>query len=206
MTQGKSMRSFNAALIVSAAFFLAGGLAHSGDLSSASFRLVGANFNAGGASSLQGTTLESGVSVGQSEAVGFSGSTLNLTTSAAGFWPIVPGELPNLDVDGDQSQGFLDDDDDGDGLLDIFETNTGTFQSPTDTGTDPINPDTDGDGFSDGEEVAAGSNPNDPASTPTSTEVPALPGLGQPLLVVLMLVAGLFVSRRPRSRKLIRRA
>ncbi|MBE2272216.1 MAG: SH3 domain-containing protein, partial [Anaerolinea sp.] len=35
-------------------------------------------------------------------------------------------------------------------------------------GTDPNNPDTDGDGFSDGEEVAAGSSPLDAASTPNT--------------------------------------
>ena len=34
------------------------------------------------------------------------------------------------------------------------------------TSTDPANPDSDGDGFSDGQEVTAGSNPNDPGSVP----------------------------------------
>ena len=46
-------------------------------------------------------------------------------------------------------------DTDGDGLLDSVETNTGTFVSATDTGTDPNNADTDGDGISDGDEVSA---------------------------------------------------
>jgi len=45
------------------------------------------------------------------------------------------------------------DDADNDGLIDSVETNTGTFVSATDTGTDPNNPDTDGDGLNDGDEV-----------------------------------------------------
>jgi hypothetical protein len=44
-------------------------------------------------------------------------------------------------------------DSDGDGLPDCVETNTGIFVDITDTGTDPFNPDTDGDGISDGDEV-----------------------------------------------------
>jgi hypothetical protein len=42
---------------------------------------------------------------------------------------------------------------DADTLPDCAETGTGTFVDVTDTGTDPANPDTDGDGLSDGEEV-----------------------------------------------------
>jgi hypothetical protein len=42
---------------------------------------------------------------------------------------------------------------DGDGILNINETNTGTYVDPTHTGTDPNNPDSDNDGYSDGEEV-----------------------------------------------------
>ncbi len=80
-------------------------------------------------------------------------------------------------------------DTDGDGIPDIFETGTGIYISPMDTGTDPnkadtdgdglsdgdevykyhTNPnlvDTDGDGFSDGFEVATGFDPNSAASTP----------------------------------------
>jgi hypothetical protein len=44
-------------------------------------------------------------------------------------------------------------DSDGDGLPDCVETNTGVFVDLWDTGTDPFNPDTDGDGISDGDEV-----------------------------------------------------
>lgn len=49
---------------------------------------------------------------------------------------------------------------DGDGLGDDVETNTGVFQALGDTGTNPDNPDTDGDGLPDGREVnTLGSNP-----------------------------------------------
>jgi hypothetical protein len=45
-------------------------------------------------------------------------------------------------------------DNDGDGLLDGVETNTGTLIDATDTGTDPLDPDWDSDGLFDGFEVA----------------------------------------------------
>jgi len=41
-------------------------------------------------------------------------------------------------------------DDDGDGLEDVNETNTGFYVDETDTGTDPLDPDTDDDGICDG--------------------------------------------------------
>ena len=52
-------------------------------------------------------------------------------------------------------------DTDRDGILDIYETGTGVFASSTDTGTSPINPDSDADGLTDGQEVNTYlSNPN----------------------------------------------
>lgn len=44
-------------------------------------------------------------------------------------------------------------DNDGDGLSNTAETNTGTYVNSSNTGTDPNNPDTDGDGLNDGDEV-----------------------------------------------------
>jgi len=78
-------------------------------------------------------------------------------------------------------------DSDSDGLLDIYETNTGVFLSSTDPGTNPNNPDTDGDGFTDGAEVDAGSDPLDPASTPNN--IPTLGFLGGALLVLAIVIA-----------------
>jgi uncharacterized delta-60 repeat protein len=44
-------------------------------------------------------------------------------------------------------------DTDGDGIPDRFETGTGAYVSPTNTGTSPTNSDSDGDGLYDGQEV-----------------------------------------------------
>ena len=64
---------------------------------------------------------------------------------------------------------------DGDGLVNSVETNTGIYVDESDTGTDPNNPDTDGDGLKDGDEVrdldpdtAGVQNPFDPLD-PDST-------------------------------------
>jgi hypothetical protein len=73
-----------------------------------------------------------------------------------------------MDTDGDTQGDACDDDDDNDGLLDIHETDTAVYNSPTDTGTDPLVADTDGDGFGDGLEVVFGSDP----LTNTSYPVP----------------------------------
>ena len=72
---------------------------------------------------------------------------------------------------------------DGDGLLDAVETGTGVFTSPANTGSDPFEADTDGDGMNDGDEVAIGRDPNRPPSTPG-------PGLGLGALLALALLVG----------------
>ena len=54
------------------------------------------------------------------------------------------------DFDGDTICDMLDADMDGDGLNNTVETDTGTFISTADTGTNSLNPDTDGDGYCDG--------------------------------------------------------
>jgi hypothetical protein len=50
---------------------------------------------------------------------------------------------------------------DADGLQDVHETDTGVLVGPTDTGTDPFDPDTDDDGLADGAELANGADPFD---------------------------------------------
>jgi hypothetical protein len=99
------------------------------------------------------------------------------------------------DFDGDGEGDACDEDDDNDGLLDIVETDTGIYVSPTDTGTDPYNPDSDGDSFSDGVEVSAGTDPNDPASYP-GAPVPSLGPWGSAGLLMAMLLAGRWALRR----------
>jgi hypothetical protein len=83
---------------------------------------------------------------------------------------------------------------DSDGLIDLYETNTGIFATPTDTGSDPGNPDTDTDGFTDGDEVAAGSDPNDAGSTPL--QIPALNVLGTGVFLAAILFAARRVIRK----------
>jgi len=90
------------------------------------------------------------------------------------------------DFDGDLAGDACDTDDDNDGLLDTVETNTGTFVDANDTGTDPLNIDTDGDTFNDGEEVAAGTDPTNATSFPGSVPALNLPGV---LLFALLLLA-----------------
>ncbi len=86
---------------------------------------------------------------------------------------------------------------DGDDLADVFETDTGSFVSPTDTGTDATNPDSDGDGWVDGEEVALGTDPTDPASFPVAPQVPVMSSLARVLVAALLaLVAARHVRRR----------
>ena len=59
---------------------------------------------------------------------------------------------------------------DDDGLPDWVENDSGTYASPTQTGTDPNLADTDGDGYGDGLEVARGSDPTDPDSKPATVK------------------------------------
>lgn len=89
----------------------------------------------------------------------------------------------NLDDDGDGLSNLREYhlgtsptlvDTDGDGLSDAVETNSGTFTSAADSGTSPFRADTDGDGANDGDEVAASSNPFDPASLPATGPIKVL--------------------------------
>ncbi|MBW2387280.1 MAG: hypothetical protein JRG89_02485 [Deltaproteobacteria bacterium] len=94
---------------------------------------------------------------------------------------------------------------DDDLLGDGVETDTGTFVNAFDTGTDPLNWDTDGDSFSDGFEVAQGTDPTDPLDFPAAI-APALGSEGMIVLVVaMMLLGGVTLSvldRRNRSANL----
>jgi hypothetical protein len=91
---------------------------------------------------------------------------------------------------------------DQDGLTDGVETNTGTFINASDTGTDPANADTDGDGFDDGLEVTAGSDPNDPFDIPSGGAVPGLGMLGLFILVIGMLYFGSLTLGLGKPRKI----
>ncbi|MGH7343248.1 MAG: thrombospondin type 3 repeat-containing protein, partial [Candidatus Rokuibacteriota bacterium] len=98
------------------------------------------------------------------------------------------------DFDGDGAGDACDPDDDNDALLDVVETGTGIFVSPSDTGSDPLDWDTDGDTIPDGAEVVLGLDPNDPNST--ITQVPALPAWALLLLTGAIGAAGVLAVRR----------
>ena len=176
------------------------------DLSSAHFRQPAGQFVsiAAGPFDVVGGPAEAraaGLSLGAGFDFSPAGGSASLRSILPGFWPIRIGESPSLDLDGDGAAYFLDEDDDGDGLLDVHETGTGVYGSPVDTGTSPFVLDSDSDGFSDGVEVSAGSDPNDPGSLPGPAAVPALSAGSRLVLLFLVCVLGLAMSlpRRWRS-------
>ncbi len=72
---------------------------------------------------------------------------------------------PPADTDGDHHPDFLDRDSDDDGVLDVAEdANCNGVRDGNESNA--VNGDTDGDGVSDLVEVAAGTNPNNPADNP----------------------------------------
>jgi len=78
-------------------------------------------------------------------------------------------------------------------LLNEYEDDGGTFVSPTQTGTDPFDYDSDDDGIGDGIEVMLGTDPND------SSDVPGLPAGWMALAAALALGGGvLLIYRRQR--------
>ena len=168
------------------------------ELSSTSFRQLGGHLNAASGHALQSTSFDGGGSLGQSAAVGFSAAAAALDTHAAGFWPIAEGGLASLDADGDGIAAFLDPDDDNDLLLDTVETGTGVFISASDTGTNPNLDDSDGDGLDDGQEVAGGSDPNDPTSPGAPTGVPSSTPVGGVALALLLAAAVFWRGLAPR--------
>jgi len=82
----------------------------------------------------------------------------NLESGTAGDPAVAP-----VDTDGDGTPDFQDTDSDGDGLSDFDEKYIYL--------TDPYLWDTDGDGYGDGLELAAGSDPRNEAAVPTGTVV-----------------------------------
>lgn len=174
-------------------------LAQAAESSSANYTSRAGHFSSGGSALLSSTAglprfLGSGTAIGHPTGGTFFGSTTDLTSNLPGYWPIVVGAFPLLDLDGDGLQAFFDADDDGDGLGDVVETNTGLFVSGSDTGSDPYLADSDGDGFGDFQEVANMTDPNDEFSFPNL----AVPGLG--LLGILVLIAVMAWSGKRRVR------
>ena len=81
----------------------------------------------------------------------------------------LPNALPD-DYDNSTATPMMeDDDDDGDGLSDLAETGTGVYNGTSDYGTDPLNPDTDGDGVCDGPNSVWPICINGPDSNPFGT-------------------------------------
>ena len=76
----------------------------------------------------------------------------------------------------------------------VLETATGEMMGPNSLGTSPLQADTDGDGFGDSVEVAAGSDPNDWDETPEdlATNVPSMTFLGLGILQGALAVFGLW--------------
>jgi hypothetical protein len=135
-------------------------------MTSTSYKMPGVSMNgAGQAPALTdgGTgSFIAGTSAGQGGPVDMVSSTSYLHT--AGFW--YDQAISATDTDGDGIPDGVDDDDDNDGLLDIHESDTGIYVSATNTGSNPLIADTDGDTYGDGVEVALGSDPNLSLSVP----------------------------------------
>jgi ELWxxDGT repeat protein len=107
--------------------------------------------------------------------------TWTVWTNATGVavpWNLTITVLLDTDDDGMPNalpEGYLgalieDLDDDNDGLLDIFETNTGVFLGPDDIGTNPLVVDTDADTWDDAEEVSCGADPTNASDVPVDTD------------------------------------
>lgn len=109
--------------------------------------------------------------------------------------------VPNDNQADNESDGLgdvCDQDDDNDTLLDAYESNTGTFVSAFNTGSNPFLADSDGDGFDDGAEIQFGTDPNSASSFPGA--VPALEWDGRLALVLAILGLSLgLLSMRSRK-------
>lgn len=104
-----------------------------------------------------------------------------------------------LNADNDTEGDACDDDDDDDGLPDAYENLTGVYVSPTETGTDPLQADSDGDGFDDLVEIQMGTDPNDATSNITS--LPSFSWIAMTALATVLGLSGVRASRRTRCLK-----
>jgi hypothetical protein len=107
------------------------------DLVSPSYRLRGVHVAGTGPGWLTSTApvpsvSASGVSLSQGEAIGHGFAASSLDASFSGFWPQVAGAFPSQDRDAD-------------GVPDVTEVSP-----PSGPGTDPLDPDSDGDALCDG--------------------------------------------------------
>ena len=114
------------------------------------------NLSTGAVTGLSGNGSLTGLLPSSSENLFFG---VDIDKYSAGAIPIENIEIGGIEI-GSYTPPVIPVDTDGDGLYDSVETNTGVYVSPSDTGTDPNNADTSGDGFTDAEAISASVDPN----------------------------------------------